>query len=173
MRFVTPSTVLPVSPGLTGYATCFPAASNSVKAANVRGGAACAAEGTAKVEAANAATTPAAYVHFVKVLLPVDLSAATPYLSRFRRGCPEGSGWIEEHPRARAEVGHPVDRVDFTEGNARRVVERLATALEQSLLERYATEEVAHAFMTRSGRAHGTIAPDLALGAIIDRHSAS
>src|SRR5262249_26011889 len=68
------------------------------------------------------------------------------------------------------EIGGPLDRLDFSEGNARRVVERLARAVQQSLLVRYAPEEVADAFATRKGRAYGSIANGLVTPAVIDRH---
>jgi putative acyl-CoA dehydrogenase len=70
------------------------------------------------------------------------------------------------------EIGGPLDRLDDSEGNARRVVERLATTLQRSLVARYAPEDVADAFVARTGRAYGNIASGFAVGAIIDRHRA-
>jgi putative acyl-CoA dehydrogenase len=67
------------------------------------------------------------------------------------------------------EIGSPIDRLDFSEANARRVVERLAMALQQSLLVRYAPEEVADAFATRTGHAYGSVASGFAVATIIDR----
>ena len=68
------------------------------------------------------------------------------------------------------ELGGPLERLDFSKGNARLVVERLATALERSLLVRHAPEDIADAFAARKGRAYGSIASGFAAGTIIDRH---
>lgn len=59
------------------------------------------------------------------------------------------------------------------EAGARRLVERLAVALQGSLLLRYAPAEVADAFLARSraGRfAYGTLGKDVDSGSIVERH---
>jgi len=61
------------------------------------------------------------------------------------------------------------------ESNARLVVERLALALQASLLMRHAPAEVAEAFAAArlgrdAGLAYGTLPPGSAFGSIIDRH---
>jgi putative acyl-CoA dehydrogenase len=70
-----------------------------------------------------------------------------------------------------AEFHHP----DQLEARARRVVERMALALQGSLLLRHAPAEVADAFVaTRiagdSGLHYGTLPPGTDVGAILDRH---
>jgi putative acyl-CoA dehydrogenase len=69
------------------------------------------------------------------------------------------------------EVGDPADM----EARARRVVERLALALQGSLLVRHSPAEVADAFCVSrlggdGGRAYGTLPAGLDHAAIIDRH---
>jgi putative acyl-CoA dehydrogenase len=68
------------------------------------------------------------------------------------------------------EIGGPLDRLEFSEGNARRTLERLARRLQQSLLVRHSPDEVADAFATRKGRAYGSLPAAVDVGAIIDRH---
>jgi putative acyl-CoA dehydrogenase len=72
----------------------------------------------------------------------------------------------------RAEFSHP----DELEHRARLVVERMALALQASLLLRHAPEAVADAFIaTRlagaGGVHYGTLPPGADVGAIIDRHA--
>jgi putative acyl-CoA dehydrogenase len=64
------------------------------------------------------------------------------------------------------------------EWTARRVVERLALALQASLLVRYAPAEIADAFCAtrlggEGGRAYGTLPPGVDAVAIVDRHRPS
>jgi putative acyl-CoA dehydrogenase len=66
-------------------------------------------------------------------------------------------------------------RSDELEGRARRIAERLAVALQGSLVVRHSPAEVSDAFCASRlagdhGRAYGTLPPGLDLGAIIDRH---
>ena len=56
------------------------------------------------------------------------------------------------------------------EVGARRLVERLAVALQGSLLARHAPAPVADAFAARAGAAYGTLPPGLDCRSIIDRH---
>jgi putative acyl-CoA dehydrogenase len=72
----------------------------------------------------------------------------------------------------RAELGRPED----LELRARRLVERLALALQASLLVRHAPPEIADAFCASrldgdSGRAFGTLPAGTDFGAILERHS--
>ncbi len=70
---------------------------------------------------------------------------------------------------ARAELDDPAD----AEAQARRIVERLALALQGSLLIRHGDPAVADAFLARpAGRAYGTLPPGLEFGTIIARHQA-
>jgi putative acyl-CoA dehydrogenase len=64
------------------------------------------------------------------------------------------------------------------EWTARRVVERLALALQASLLVRHASADVADAFCAtrlggKGGRAYGTLPPGVDAAAIVDRHRPS
>jgi putative acyl-CoA dehydrogenase len=72
--------------------------------------------------------------------------------------------------RIRAELSEP----DGLEGGARRVVERLALALQGSLLVRHGDPAVAGAFLASrlgdGGAVYGTLPPGLGLAAIVDRH---
>jgi putative acyl-CoA dehydrogenase len=56
------------------------------------------------------------------------------------------------------------------EAGARRLVERLAVALQGSLLARHAPPPVADAFAARAGTAYGTLPPGLGCRSIIDRN---
>ncbi len=75
--------------------------------------------------------------------------------------------WLE---RLRGELA----RRDDPEPRARRTVERLALALQASLLVRHAPPAVADAFcasrLDDGGHAFGTLPPGVDLGALIDRH---
>jgi putative acyl-CoA dehydrogenase len=67
------------------------------------------------------------------------------------------------------------DLAEPDEAGARRLLERLATALQASLLVRHAPPEVADAYcasrLDRPGGVHGTLPPGLALEAIVARHT--
>ena len=67
----------------------------------------------------------------------------------------------------RPEVGRP------DEADARAVVERLALALQGTLLRRHGHPAVADAFLARRGGAYGTLPRGLDLGAIVERHTPS
>lgn len=74
----------------------------------------------------------------------------------------------------RAEIPGDVETI---EARARRVVEKMALALQASLLVRYGDEAVADAFCASRlsgdwGQAFGTLPPGLDFGRIIDRHRA-
>jgi putative acyl-CoA dehydrogenase len=70
------------------------------------------------------------------------------------------------------EVGS-VAELDVAEGNARRMVERLALALLRSLVVKHGGPAVADAFIARGGsQAYGTLPVDVDFGAVIDRHRA-
>src|SRR6201746_679575 len=74
----------------------------------------------------------------------------------------------------RAEVPGDVETIDF---RARRLVEKMALALQASLLVRYGDDDVADAFCASrlsgdSGQALGTLPPGLDFARIIDRHRA-
>jgi putative acyl-CoA dehydrogenase len=82
---------------------------------------------------------------------------------------PRVAAAIEE---IRAELSDP----DEIESRARRVVERMALALQASLLVRFGDEAVADAFCAsrlagESGRAFGTLPPGTDFGRIIERHA--
>jgi putative acyl-CoA dehydrogenase len=77
----------------------------------------------------------------------------------------------ELEPEQRAEAEDAV--ADADESSARRVVERLATALQASLLVRQAPAAVADAFRARQGTAYGTLAGSVDTAAIIERHRPS
>jgi putative acyl-CoA dehydrogenase len=71
----------------------------------------------------------------------------------------------------RAELADPAE----LEARARRVVERMALALQGSLLVRYGPPAVADAFCASrlerdGGLVYGTLPPGLDFGAIIERH---
>jgi putative acyl-CoA dehydrogenase len=63
--------------------------------------------------------------------------------------------------RAAAEADEP---------SARHAVERLALALQASLLVRHAPEAVADAFRARTGSAYGTLPPGVDTAAVVERH---
>ncbi|HET7045173.1 MAG TPA: acyl-CoA dehydrogenase family protein [Gaiellaceae bacterium] len=66
----------------------------------------------------------------------------------------------------RPELGEP------DEAGARRTVERLALALQGTLLRRHGDPAVAEAFFARTGgSAYGTLPPGLDLAAIVERHT--
>ena len=70
-------------------------------------------------------------------------------------------------------LGRELDAAD--EAGARRLVERLALALQASLLVRHAPAEVADAFCAtrlggEGGRAYGTLPPGVDAAAIVERH---
>jgi putative acyl-CoA dehydrogenase len=71
----------------------------------------------------------------------------------------------ELDPDLRPAVGD-VDEVD-----ARRLVERLALALQGTLLRRHGDPAVADAFFAREGAAYGTLPRGLDFGAIVERHT--
>jgi putative acyl-CoA dehydrogenase len=56
------------------------------------------------------------------------------------------------------------------EGGARLLVERLATALQATLLVRHAPAAVADAYLARAGSAYGTLPPGGDFASIIERH---
>jgi putative acyl-CoA dehydrogenase len=62
---------------------------------------------------------------------------------------------------------------DPDEEDARRLVERLALALQGTLLRRHGDAAVAEAFFAREGAAYGTLPRGLDLGAILARHTPS
>jgi putative acyl-CoA dehydrogenase len=79
-----------------------------------------------------------------------------------------------------ALAGDPVLRksaaeaaVEGDESHARYVVERLALALQASLLTRHAPAEVADAFRARAGSAYGTLPSGVDTAAIVERHRPS
>jgi putative acyl-CoA dehydrogenase len=74
----------------------------------------------------------------------------------------------ELEPEQRADAEAAVAEAD--EARARHVVERLAVALQASLLVRHAPAEVADAFRGRTGSAYGTLPSGVDAAAIIDRH---
>jgi putative acyl-CoA dehydrogenase len=59
---------------------------------------------------------------------------------------------------------------EASEAGARIAVERLAVALQASLLARHAPPTVAAAFRTRTGAAYGTLPSDVDAAAIVERH---
>jgi putative acyl-CoA dehydrogenase len=74
---------------------------------------------------------------------------------------------------ALAGLGRELDAAD--EWTARRCVERLAFALQASLLVRHAPAEVSDAFCAtrlgnEGGRAYGTLPPGTETAAIVERH---
>ena len=74
---------------------------------------------------------------------------------------------------ALSELGQELDAAD--EAGARRLVERLALALQASLLVRHAPAEVADAFCAarlggEARRAYGTLPPGVDAAAIVERH---
>jgi len=73
---------------------------------------------------------------------------------------------LEQPFRADAEAA----LAEADEAGARRLVERLAVALQGSLLARHAPAPVADAFRARDGAAYGTLSTGLDLRSIIDRH---
>jgi putative acyl-CoA dehydrogenase len=75
----------------------------------------------------------------------------------------------ELEPEQRADAQAAVAEAD--EVSARRVVERLAVALQASLLIRHAPAEVADAFRARTGSAYGTLPSGIDTAAIVARHS--
>jgi len=70
----------------------------------------------------------------------------------------------EVDPDLRPPVG------DVEEGDARRLVEPLALALQGTLLRRHADPAVVDAWFARSGGAYGTLPRGLDLAAIVERH---
>jgi putative acyl-CoA dehydrogenase len=69
-----------------------------------------------------------------------------------------------------AEVGS-VAQLDPSEGNARRMVERLSLALLRSSVVKHGGPAVADAFIARGGgQAYGTLPSDVDFAAVIDRH---
>ena len=94
--------------------------------------------------------------------------------------------FMTELERARGANHHldaAINRLDdeldaAEETTARRLVERLALALQASLLVRHASAEVADAFCAtrlggEGGRAYGTLPPGVDAAAIVDRHRPS
>jgi putative acyl-CoA dehydrogenase len=84
-----------------------------------------------------------------------------------------GRGADRHLDAALSGLGRELDAAD--EAGARRLVERLALALQASLLVRHAPAEVADAFCaTRlggdGGRAYGTLPPGVDAAAIVERH---
>ncbi len=74
----------------------------------------------------------------------------------------------ELEPEQRADAEAAVAQAD--EAGARRVVERLAVALQASLLIRHAPAAVADAFRARTGSAYGTLPSGIDAAAIVERH---
>jgi putative acyl-CoA dehydrogenase len=74
----------------------------------------------------------------------------------------------ELEPEQRADAEAAVAGAD--EATARHVVERLALALQTSLLIRHAPAAVADAFQSRTGTAYGTLPANIDTAAIIARH---
>lgn len=77
--------------------------------------------------------------------------------------------------RGDATVRSELTDLDAIESRARRVVERMALALQGSLLVRHAPAPVADAFCASRlegdhGGAYGTLPPGLALEEIVERH---
>jgi putative acyl-CoA dehydrogenase len=75
-----------------------------------------------------------------------------------------------------AELKRELSNFEDIESRARRVVERMALALQGSLVVRYSPPEVADAFCASrldgdSGRAFGTLPSGIDLGSIIERHA--
>jgi putative acyl-CoA dehydrogenase len=77
----------------------------------------------------------------------------------------------ELEPEQRADAERAVAAAD--EANARIVVERLAVALQASLLIRHAPAAVADAFLAREGSAYGTLPAGVDVAAIVERHRPS
>ncbi len=74
------------------------------------------------------------------------------------------------------ELRGQLERTEDLEARARRLVERLALALQASLLVRHAPADVADAFCASrlagdGGRAFGTLPPGTDFGAILERHA--
>ena len=84
-----------------------------------------------------------------------------------------GRGADRHLDAALSGLGRELDEAD--EAGARRLVERLALALQASLLVRHAPAEVADAFCAtrlggEGGRAYGTLPPGVDVAAILERH---
>ena len=84
-----------------------------------------------------------------------------------------GRGADRHLDAALSGLGRELDAAD--EAGARRLVERLALALQASLLVRHAPAEVADAFCAtrlggEGGRAYGTLPPGVDAAAIVERH---
>ncbi len=86
----------------------------------------------------------------------------------------EAKGGDPRYDRLLAEIESEVARREDTQARARRVVERLALALQAGLLLRHAPSWVADAFCAarlgrRAGHEYGTLPPDLPLARIVER----
>jgi putative acyl-CoA dehydrogenase len=84
-----------------------------------------------------------------------------------------GRGADRHLDAALSELGRELDAAD--EAGARRLVERLALALQASLLVQHAPAEVADAFCAtrlggEGGRAYGTLPPGVDAAAVVERH---
>ncbi|MDQ2675710.1 MAG: DNA alkylation response protein, partial [Actinomycetota bacterium] len=90
----------------------------------------------------------------------------------------EAQGSDERLDAAVAELKRELGEIETIEARARRVVERMALALQASLLIRFGDEEVANAFCASrlagdSGGAFGTLPAGVDFSRIIARHAAA
>jgi putative acyl-CoA dehydrogenase len=88
----------------------------------------------------------------------------------------EAAGAEQRIDSAVAELRGELSDLESIESRARHVVERMALALQASLLVRYGDAAVADAFCAsrlagESGRAYGTLPPGTDFGRIIERHA--
>ena len=96
--------------------------------------------------------------------------ARRPCFAEIWRGRGATPGWTSTSTSSRTQLARPEE----LEVRARRLVERLALALQASLLVRHAPPEVADAFCASrlagdGGRAFGTLPPGTDFGAILER----
>ncbi len=98
-------------------------------------------------------------------------------LDAFRAEIAEGHGLDRRFDAALMQLDKMLDAPDITESNARVIVEKLAIAIQGSLLLRYGDPNIADAFCASrfngAGRTFGTLGDGLRLSEIVERHRPS